>query len=330
MIYIMSIILVTGGTGLVGNAIRVISEVYSEQQFVYISSKDYDLTDMDSTTKMFSKYNPDYVIHLAACVGGLYKNMTQKVDMFEKNIQMNYNVVKCSHQYKVKKMIACLSTCIFPDKTTYPIDETMLHDGSPHHSNDAYAYAKRMLEVQCRMYRENYGCDFVCVIPTNIYGNYDNFHLEDAHVLPALIHKCFLAKQENNDFIVRGSGKPLRQFIYSIDLAKLIMHILFMKEPIDNIILSVSEEEEVSIGTVARIIAGCFDYEHRIVFDSTYSDGQYKKTASNKKILQTVPEFIFTEINVGIQQTVTWFVENLANPITQGGFIRGFYFHYYL
>ena len=305
-----SIILITGGTGMVGNAIKCISDSYHEYQFIYISSKDYDLTNFDSTEKMFLDHKPKYVIHLAACVGGLYKNMTQKIEMLEKNLQINFNVVKCSYLYKVKKLIACLSTCIFPDKTSYPIDENMLHNGPPHNSNDAYAYAKRMLEIQCRLYRENCGCNFVCIIPTNIYGKYDNYSLEDGHVLPALIHKCFLAKQNSENFIIRGSGKPLRQFIYSEDLAKLIMNILFIDAPIDNIILSVPEKDEVSIETVALIIAKCFDYEHRIVFDNKYSDGQYKKTASNEKMTELFPNFEFTEISNGIQKTIEWFIEN--------------------
>ena len=308
-----SVILVTGGTGMVGSAIKSISDSYPEYQFIYISSKDYDLTNFNSTEKMFLDYNPEYVIHLAACVGGLYKNMNYKIEMLEKNLQINFNVVKCSHLYKVKKLIACLSTCIFPDKTSYPIDENMLHNGPPHNSNDAYAYAKRMLEIQCRMYRENCGNNFVCVIPTNIYGKYDNYSLEDGHVLPALIHKCFLAKQNSEDFVVKGSGKPLRQFIYSEDLAKLIMNILFIDtktEYIDNIILSVPEKDEVSIETVSQIIAKYFDYEHRIQFDNKYSDGQYKKTASNEKMAELFPNFKFTEINNGIQKTIEWFVEN--------------------
>ena len=306
-------LVVVGESGLIGSAIKAISNNYPEYKFIYISSKDYDLTNFNSTEKMFLDYKPEYVIHLAACVGGLYKNMTQKIEMLEKNLQINFNVVKCSHLYKVKKLIACLSTCIFPDKTSYPIDENMLHNGPPHDSNDAYAYAKRMLEIQCRMYRENCGCNFVCIIPTNIYGKYDNYSLEDGHVLPALIHKCFLAKQNSEDFIIRGSGKPLRQFIYSEDLAKLIMNILFIDaktEYIDNIILSVPEKDEVSIETVARIIAKCFNYEDRIVFDNKYSDGQYKKTASNEKMTELFPNFKFTEINNGIQETIEWFIEN--------------------
>lgn len=306
-----SVILVTGGTGMVGCAIKSISESYSKYKFVYISSNDYDLTNFEYTNKMFEDNGPEYVIHLAACVGGLYKNINQKVGMFEKNLQINYNVVKCSYLNKVKKMIACLSTCIFPDKTSYPINETMLHDGPPHDSNDAYAYAKRMLELQCRIYRENCGCNFVCVIPTNIYGKYDNYSLEDGHVLPALIHKCFLAKKNNINFVIRGTGKPLRQFIYSEDLAKLILNVLFTEDLIDNIILSVPEKDEVSIETVAYNIAKYFNYENRVTFNSNYIDGQFKKTASNEKMSTLFPEFKFTEISIGIKETINWFVENI-------------------
>ena len=215
-------ILVTGGYGLVGQALQSISPNYN-YDFVFISSKDCDLTHYQNTLKLFTKIKPDYVIHLAAYVGGLFKNMKHKVDMFEKNIAINTNVLKCSHLLNVKKCISCLSTCIFPDKTTYPINETMLHSGPPHTSNDAYSYAKRMLQIQSNAYNEQYNHNFICIIPTNIYGPHDNFHLDDAHVIPALIHQCYLAKQNNKPFIVKGTGKPLRQFMYSTDLTTLIM-----------------------------------------------------------------------------------------------------------
>lgn len=149
----MKTILITGGSGLVGSAIRNISFDY---KVIFLSSKDCDLTNYTNTFSTFSAFNPDYVIHLAAYVGGLFKNMAYKVDIFEKNIIINTNVLKVCHEIKVKKVISCLSTCIFPDKTTYPIDETMLHNGPPHSSNDAYAYAKRMLDVQSRAYQEQY------------------------------------------------------------------------------------------------------------------------------------------------------------------------------
>ena len=200
-------ILVTGGTGLVGNGIQQIQNNYTHQ-FVFLGSKDCDLLNLDNVKQLFEKEKPDCVIHLAACVGGLFKNMNYKVDMYEKNTLINCNILKCCHDYKVKKVVSCLSTCIFPDKTTYPINEEMLHEGPPHSSNYAYAYAKRMLDVQSKTYQEQYGDNFICVIPTNIYGEHDNYSLQDGHVIPALIHKCYLAKQRKEPFTVCGTGKP--------------------------------------------------------------------------------------------------------------------------
>ncbi len=305
----MKKVIVTGGTGLVGSALNEISENYN-YKFTFLSSKDCDLTNYEKADLFFSIVKPDYVIHCAANVGGLYKNMNYKVQMLEDNLVMNYNIVKLSHKYNVKKLICILSTCIFPDKTSYPIDEKMLHNGPPHYSNDAYAYAKRLMETHVNAYNEQYNTNFVCVIPTNIYGKNDNFSIENGHVLPALIHKCFLAKQNNEDFVIYGTGKPLRQFIYNIDLAKLIMFVLERYENKEPIILSVDEEDEKSIKEVGTIIAEKFNYEHKIIFDSTFSDGQYKKTASNKLLRDHLPDYKFTSIKNGIEETIEWFIDN--------------------
>lgn len=305
----MTIILVTGGTGLVGSALNSISKNY-DYQFIFLSSKDCDLTNYTQTYNTFAKYKPDFVIHLAACVGGLFKNMAFKVDMFENNILINTNVLKVCHFLKVKKVVSCLSTCIFPDNTTYPIDESMLHNGPPHFSNDAYAYAKRMLEVQSRAYQKQYNDNFICIIPTNIYGPNDNFHLEDSHVIPGLIHKCYLAKQNGIPFSISGSGKPLRQFIYSEDLAILIMWTIQEYEELDPIILSVSEQDEKSISYIANCIAKELNFENKIFFDLGKPDGQYKKTVNNSKLMNIIKSFHFISIDEGISKTVKWFLEN--------------------
>ena len=309
-------ILVTGGNGLVGHGIQhIVNDFYTiyNHEFIFLTSKDCDLLVLTQVHDLFESLKPDLVIHLAACVGGLFKNMKYKVDMYEKNTLINYNVLKCCHEHKVKKVVSCLSTCIFPDKTTYPINEEMLHNGPPHSSNDAYAYAKRMLEVQSNAYQEQYGDNFICVIPTNIYGEYDNYSLVDAHVIPALIHKCFLAKQQNKPFVVCGTGKPLRQFIYSQDLAKLLLWSLLEYNEKSSIILSVKEEDEVSIEDIARMIAKEFDYEDNIKFDTSFSDGQFKKTADNNKLMKLYPDFEFTNINIGIKQSVRWFINNYSS-----------------
>lgn len=306
-------ILITGGSGLVGYGIKqLITEQYYKKndEYIFLSSKECDLTNLQQTNNLFEKIKPDYVIHLAAFVGGLFRNMNYKVDMYEKNTIINFNVLKCCHDYNVKKVISCLSTCIFPDKTSYPINETMLHNGPPHDSNDAYAYSKRMLEIHSKAYQEQYGDNFICIIPTNIYGENDNYDLENAHVIPALIHKCYLSKSKGTKFIVRGTGKPLRQFIYSQDLGKLILWILDSYNDKESIILSVNENDEVSIRDIAILIAKEFNYEHMIEFDSSYSDGQFKKTADNSKLMNLLPDFKFTKIENGIKNAVHWFIKN--------------------
>jgi GDP-L-fucose synthase len=241
--------------------------------------------------------------------------MKHKVDMFEKNILINTNVLKVCHEIKVKKVVSCLSTCIFPDKTTYPIDEIMLHNGVPHFSNDAYAYAKRMLDVQSRAYQEQYNDNFICVIPTNIYGPHDNFNLQDSHVIPGLIHKCYLAKQKGEPFVIAGTGTPLRQFIYSEDLAILILWALENYNEIEPIILSVSESDEKSINFVATCIAKKFNYDN-IIFDKEKPDGQFKKTTNNSKLLARIQNFGFTTIEEGISKIVEWFEANYKNSRT--------------
>ena len=303
-------ILVTGGTGLIGNAIQEFAKDYTNYQFIFLSSKCCDLKSFNSTINYFNNINPDYVIHLAANVGGLFKNMNEKVSMFEDNLLINMNVLKAAYLTNVKKLIGCLSTCIFPDKTSYPINEFMLHNGPPHNSNDAYAYAKRMLEIQCKCYQEQFNKDFICIIPTNIYGPYDNFNLLNSHVIPGLIHKCYLAKQSNEDFIVSGTGTPLRQFIHSHDLARLILWTLFEYKERDSIILSVPPEQEISIKEIAEIIANKFEYSHKLIFDTTKSDGQFKKTADNSKLMNLIKKYDFIPIKEGLESTIDWFIKN--------------------
>lgn len=309
-----SVIMVTGGSGLVGKAIQeVVAEEkkdLAEEQWVFLSSKEADLRDFGQTKAMFDKYHPTHVIHLAAMVGGLYRNMKYPVEFWTDNVSMNNNIMKLCHEYKVAKLVSCLSTCVFPDKTTFPIDETMIHNGPPHFSNEAYAYAKRMIDVVNRSYNKEYGCNFTSVVPTNIYGPFDNWHLQDSHVIPGLIHKFYLAKQKGEDMTVMGSGKPLRQFIYSKDLAQLYIWVMRNYHSAEPIILSTDEEDEVSIAEVAQTIADAMDFKGKLIFDASKADGQFKKTASNKKLRSLHPDFKFTPFKEGVNAAVKWFLEN--------------------
>ncbi|KAF8782687.1 GDP-L-fucose synthase-like [Argiope bruennichi] len=305
-------ILVTGGTGLVGKAIEnvVKTNTLTDENWVFLSSKDADLTDTQQTEILFEKYKPTHVIHLAAMVGGLFRNLKYNLDFLRNNIHINDNVLQCSYKHGVQKVVSCLSTCIFPDKTTYPINETMIHNGPPHESNFGYSYAKRLIDIQNRAYHAQHGCNFTSVIPTNVFGPFDNFNLEDGHVLPGLIHKTYEAKKNGTPLTIWGSGKPLRQFIYSNDLARLIVWVLREYNEIDPIILSVDEEQEVSIKDAALTVAEAFDFKGEVIFDTTKSDGQYKKTASNEKLRKYKPDFVFTPFKEAVKETVDWFVSN--------------------
>jgi len=306
-------ILVTGGSGLFGQAIKEVidkDKQASGENWVFLSSKDGNMIDRASVEKIFEKHKPTYVIHLAAKVGGLFHNMRKKVDFYRENTLMNDNVMECCRIYGVKKLVSCLSTCIFPDKTTYPIDEKMVHDGAPHNTNLGYSVAKRMIDVLNHCYKDQYGSNFTSIIPTNIYGPHDNFNLEDGHVIPGLIHKCYMAKRDGTDFTIWGTGSPLRQFIYSADLAELTVWTLRSYESVEPIILSVDEAHEVPIKEVAEMVAEAMDFKGKVVCDTTKADGQHKKTACNKKLRTFLPEYKFTPIKEGIKKSVDWFVAN--------------------
>lgn len=327
------VVLVTGGSGLVGWGVRSTLEGAKEvpagdvpqcsggvlatddgTTWHFASSKDANLLDMAETKALFDRVKPTHVLHLAAQVGGLFKNMNQKVAMCRENMLINDNVLFCANQAAVERCLSCLSTCVLPDHISVEgreLTEEMVHDGPPHPSNAGYAHAKRMIDVLGRCYNGQEGVSrFTTFIPTNVYGHHDNFSIEDGHVLPGLINKCYLAKRAGDDFVVWGTGKPLRQFIYNEDLGKLMKWALFNYTDDKPLLLSVSPAAEVSIETAARMVARAFGYEERLTLDTSKSDGQFKKTASNAKLMGLLPDFEFEDLETGIQATVKWFQEN--------------------
>lgn len=282
--------------------------------FKYLSSKDCNLLNYENSYNYFKILKPTFVIHLAAKVGGLYMNMNYNFEMLHENLLININIMKICKELKVKNFIGCLSTCIFPDNVEYPITEKKLHDGEPHDSNFGYAYAKRILDVYCKEMNKIEDYNYICIIPTNIYGEHDNFNLKNAHVIPALIHKCYLAKLKKEPFVISGSGKALRQFIYAGDLAKII-HFLVKKIQMkvnlsfQNIICSPEEKSEISIKYIVEKISSIFEYDN-IVFNKNCSDGQYKKSVSNEILKNTIPEFQFSNFDNCLINTINWFTSN--------------------
>ncbi len=187
--------LLTGSEGLVGSAIK--RAYSSDRDLISITRSQVDLTDYAATLRMLEETKPERIFHAAAAVGGLGGNMRHPGELFRKNILINFNLLEAARVTGVKKVLSYLSTCIYPDKVSYPLKEEYLHDGPPHPSNFGYAHAKRMIEVQSRAYRAEYGCNFISAVGTNLFGPCDNFNLKDGHALPSLIHKIYLARKNS-------------------------------------------------------------------------------------------------------------------------------------
>jgi len=300
-------VLVTGGTGMVGKAVQ---EVLPEAFFV--GSDSYNLKDFTNVRDMFVDIAPDYVIHLAAKVGGVNANSTFLGDFYYDNITINSNVLECAKNARVKKVVSLLSTCIYPDKVKYPLTEDQIHCGPPHVSNYAYAYAKRMLDIQSRAYRDQYGCNFITAVPNNLFGEFDNFHLEESHLIPALIRKIYEAKIKNSDVTLWGDGSPLREFTYSKDVAKILAFLLKNynePEPIN-----IGHTKEYSVLELAKKVSNILEFSGNIIWNTDKPSGQHKKPSSNQKLLNLGwREEEYTDLNLALNNTCCWFLDNYPN-----------------
>ena len=287
-------ILVTGGSGLVGKHLKDILP-----DAIYISSKDYDLTDLQQVRDMMSEYNPSVVIHLAARVGGILDNMTYPVDYLEENVLMNTNVLKASHEFDVDRVVAILSTCIYPDKVdTYPMVEEDLFNGPPTPSNFSYGFAKRCMAAHIDSYVKQYDKKWSYLIPCNLYGEYDKYEEHNSHFVSALIRKIYEA---DNKIQLWGTGKPLRQFMYGGDLARVIKYIID-NDIVEN--LNVAPDEVYSIDEIANIAkSSCFKPELLVNYDYDKPDGQYRKDVDSSKLLKLLKDFKFTSLSDGIKKT---------------------------
>lgn len=301
-------ILITGGTGMVGSAFRK-----TLPQGFFHSSGQFDLRDSTEARKMMEKYKPDAVIHLAAKVGGVKGNIDYVADYYSDNILINTNVLNASHLFGVKKVVSLLSTCIYPNKVRYPITEEQLHEGEPHFSNFGYAYSKRMIEVQSRAYRQQYGSNFICAVPNNLYGEHDNFDLDNSHVIPALIRKIWEAKINNKDeVLVWGDGTPVREFTYSEDISKVLIFLLNNYD--DSSPVNIGNTQEYSISDVVKNICQTLEYRGKVRWDTSKPSGQHKKPSDNTKLIEMGwDKNDFTPLNVGLKNTCDWFIMNYPN-----------------
>jgi GDP-L-fucose synthase len=301
-------ILVTGGTGMVGSAFR---NIETDNELILVGSSDYDLRDICQVENMFCENKFEAVIHLAAKVGGVKGNSDFVSDFFYENILINTNVLNIAKNKKIKKVVSLLSTCVYPDGISLPLIEDKIHNGEPHESNFGYAYAKRMLDVQSRAIRKQYGLNYVTAVPNNIYGENDNFDLENGHVIPAIIRKIYEAKNSGNTPTFWGSGRPLREFTYSEDIARALINIC--EEYNETQPVNIGRTGEVSIWTVVRNICKFLEYEGEVFWDKDKPEGQYRKPSDNKKFKEIFPNFKYTNLDIGLEKTCKWFTKTYPN-----------------
>lgn len=302
---------------MVGRAIQKI--LPPNEHTVYLGTNDCNLLGQHRVYRLFNKFQPTHVIHLAAKVGGVHSNQKYVADFFEQNIQINTNILKVAKDFNCK-VVSLLSTCVYPDAQyiDYPLTEDKLHLGPPHYSNYGYAYAKRMIEVQTRAYNEQYGTNFYCAIPNNIFGEHDNFHLEDGHVIPAIIRKIYestrITKQPPRFW---GNGTPLREFTCADDIAKALVFILTSDDDIPTT-MNIGNTQEISIDRVVKLVSHYFDCPFDPIWDVDFPTGQYRKPSSNELFLRTYKnktgtEFTYESFNESLKKVCGWFEENYPN-----------------
>lgn len=307
-------ILISGGSGMVGKSIsNLVKNGSKENQYIFLSSSDCDLRNPDNTDQLFTKYKPDIVIHCASIVAGLYGNMSNNYSMLVDNLKINTNVLESCRKHNVRRLINILSSCVFGNDVSYPLTSDQILNCVPDKSNEGYSYSKRLLYTGSELLSKCSDIDVVNIIPTNLYGgNGDNYNLENGHVLPVLVRKIYEAKQNNSHLVVKGDGSSYRQYVYADDFAKIILHFVKCDLPkkFNSLIVGPPVEDEISIKDSVNKLIGIFDFKGEVVYDSSFSNGQHKKTVSNDELLAYIPDFKFTSLDDGLKETINYFIEN--------------------
>lgn len=276
-------IYIAGHRGMVGSAIhrKLAKEGYTD--IVTRTSKELDLRDQVAVKEFFEQEKPDYVFLAAAKVGGIVANNTYRADFLYENLAIQNNVIHQSYKQGVKKLMFLGSSCIYPKLAPQPLKEEYLLTGLLEETNEPYAIAKIAGIKMCEAYRAQYGCNFISVMPTNLYGFNDNYHPENSHVLPALIRRFHEAKiNETPQVTIWGSGSPLREFLFADDLAEACYYL--MQNYDEPTLINMGTGEDISIKDLALLIKKVIGYEGTLTFDSSKPDGTPRKLMDVSKL----------------------------------------------
>lgn len=301
-------IYIAGHTGLVGSAIKRVLEREGFTKILTKTHQELGLINQRQTEDFFSREKPKYVFLAAAKVGGIKANIISPAEFIYDNIQIQTNVINFSHKYKVKKLLFLGSSCIYPKESPQPIKEEYLGTGLCEPTNEAFAIAKISGIKMCEFYNKQYGCNFISVIPTNMYGIGDNFNPETSHLISGLITKFHEAKINNKlEIILWGTGNPRREFMYSEDAAEAFLFL--MEHYSSSEIINVGIGEDLSVREIAEIVKGIVGYNGEILFDKSKPDGIYRKLLDVSKI-NSLGWHAKTSLKEGIRKTYEWFKEN--------------------
>ncbi|MCR5735720.1 MAG: GDP-L-fucose synthase [Lachnospiraceae bacterium] len=302
-------IYVAGHRGLVGSAIVRNLESKGYNNLILRTHKELDLMDQAMVRDFFDKERPEYVVLAAAKVGGINANNSFPADFAYENMQIQCNVIKCAHDYKVKKLLFLGSTCIYPRMAPQPIPEDALLTGPLEGTNEAYAIAKISGLLMCRFFKRQYGDNFISCMPTNLYGPHDNYDLKDSHVLPAMIRKFHEAKINGEKSVeLWGSGSPLREFLYVDDMADACVFLLENYDGEEHV--NIGTGEEVSIRELAETVKETVGFEGDIVWNSDMPDGTPRKLADVSK-LHGLGWHHRVNLSQGVKLAYDWFSENI-------------------
>ena len=301
-------IYVAGHKGMVGSAIKRRLEAEGYRNLVFRSHAELDLTRQAEVEDFFSSEKPEYVFLSAAKVGGIMANSTYPAEFIYENIMISTNIIPSSYKAGVKKLLNLGSSCIYPKNAPQPLKEEYLLTNTLEPTNEAYAIAKIAAIKLCRYYNEQFGTDYLSVMPTNLYGPGDNFDLEKSHVLPALIRRFHEAKEGNMPYVTLwGTGTPLREFLYVEDLADACVHVMqnFHAKEIGEFV-NIGAGRDLPIKDLAELVAGIVGYEGEIRWDSTKPDGMAKKLLDVSRI-NGMGWKACTTLSQGIKQTYDWY-----------------------
>lgn len=303
-------VVVTGGDGFLGHhLVPLLNQKCNE--VIVIKHNTYNLLNINNVIDMYNNFKPNILIHLAARVGGIQYNQVNSAMLFYQNLQMGMNVIEYARLSKLEKLVCLGTTCMYPRIPPHiPFRETDLWEGYPEPTNAPYGIAKKSLLTMCQAYKKQYGLNCIFLVPINLYGEFDSFDDEQAHVIPMLIKKFIKAKEENLPSVeVWGSGNATREFMYAGDAAKVIIRATEVYDKSEPLNIGINKETPITL--LASTIAELVGYKGKIIFNSSMPDGQPRRILNITNMLRELNvgnEFV--DLIEGLKRTIEWYKEN--------------------